>query len=142
MRRLSNAFLVASLSLFSLACLLVAPVEAQTIQRPNLNIALKKGETVEVQNIYLIGHNCRALTTTTPEIEVMDGPPGVTAEIKPAMVTPRGLGCAKPVSGGRLYFSAKEVDDYSHTTMVVRVTYKTRDGDRKYSHHYNVTLFP
>ncbi|MBX9847154.1 MAG: hypothetical protein K2Z80_35650 [Xanthobacteraceae bacterium] len=141
MRRIENAVL--SLSLLSLVgALSAAPVQAQTIDRPHTNVALKNGETVEVNSIYLIGANCRSLTTATPEVEILDGPPGVTAAIKPAMITPRAFGCAKPVSGGKLYFSAKEIDDYSHSTMVVRFTYKTREGDRKRSHHYNVTLFP
>jgi hypothetical protein len=138
MRRWSNTFLIVSLLVF----VVVAPVQAQTIDRPHANIALKKGETVEVGNIFWIGHNCRALTTATPEVEVLDGPPGVSATIKAAMVVPRGLGCAKPVSGGKLVLSAKEIDDYSHSTMVVRITYKTRDGDRQRSQHFNVTLFP
>lgn len=140
-RRIANAVL--SLSLLSLVMVLsAAPVQAQTIDRPYINVALKNGETSEVHDVFYIGHNCRALTTATPEVEVLDGPPGVNVVIKPAMVVPRGLGCAKPVSGGKLYFSAKEIDDYSHTTMVVRITYKTREGDRKFSRHYNVTLFP
>lgn len=142
MRRLSNTCLVASLSLMSLACILVAPVQAQTISRPQINIALKNGEATEVSDVYFIGTNCRTLTTATPEVEVLDGPPGVSAAIKPAMVVPRTYGCAKPVSGGKLILSAKEIDDYSHSTMVVRITYKTREGDRQRSQHFNVTLFP
>ena len=73
---------------------------------------------------------------------MLDGPPGVSAVIKPAMVTPRGFNCAKPISGGKLYFSAKEIGDHSHSTMVVRITYKTKEGDRQRSQNFNVTLFP
>ena len=141
MRKFANAALAAALiSLVGLCD--SAPVQAQTIQRPAVNLALKNGETVEVSNVYFIGSNCRALTTATPEVEVLDGPPGVTAAIKSAMVTPRTYGCAKPISGGKLYLSAKEISDYSHSTMVVRITYKTREGDRQRSQHFNVTLFP
>jgi hypothetical protein len=141
MRRIANAVL--SLSLFSLIGALSAPpVQAQTIEPRAISIALKNGETTEVSNVYFIGSNCRAQTTATPEVEVLDGPPGVSAAIKPAMVTPRGLGCAKPISGGKLYFSAKEIGDYSHSTMVVRITYKTKEGDRQRSHNFNITLFP
>src|SRR5882724_6083805 len=95
MRMLWNAFLVASLSTSSLMYVLVA--QAQTISRPQMSIALKNGETTEVSDVYYIGANCRTLTTATPEVEVLDGPPGVSAAIKPAMVVPRGYGCAKPV---------------------------------------------
>src|SRR5262245_46718559 len=99
MRRIANAVL--SLSLLSLVgALNTAPVQAQTIDRPYTNVALKNGETVEVHNVFFVGNNCRALTTATPEVEILDGPPGVSAVIKPAMIVPRTYGCAKPVSGG------------------------------------------
>ena len=141
MRRIVNAVL--SLLLLSLVGVFsAAPVQAQTIDRPNIDVALKNGETAEISNVFFVGRNCQALTTATPEVEVLDGPPGVTATIKPAMVTPRGLGCAKAISGGKLYLSAKEIGDYSHSTMVVRITYKTREGERQRSQHFNVTLFP
>jgi hypothetical protein len=141
MRRFAKAVLAASV--LSFGCLAGdAPVLAQTIEHTAVNLALKNGETIEVSNLYFIGTNCRALTTATPEVEVLDGPPGVSVAIKPAMIVPRSYGCAKPISGGKLFFSAKEIDDYSHSTMVVRITYKTREGDRQRSQRFNLTLFP
>jgi hypothetical protein len=141
MRVLARAALAASLILIGCA-VWGAHASAQTIERTAVNLALKNGETIEVSSVYFIGSNCRALTTATPVVEVLDGPPGVSAAIKPAMIVPRGYGCAKPVSGGKLFFSANEIDDYSHSTMVVRITYKTRDGDLQRSSRFNVTLFP
>jgi hypothetical protein len=141
MRRIAKAVLSLAL-LSSVGALSVAPVQAQTIEPRAISIALKNGETAEITNVFFVGHNCRAMTTATPEVEVLDGPPGVSAVIKPAMVTPRGLNCSKPISGGKLYFEAKEIGDYSHSTMVVRITYKTKEGDRQRSQNFNVTLFP
>jgi hypothetical protein len=116
--------------------------QAQTVQFNVDDVALRSGESIEFGDVYFIGANCRSLLTGTPEVEVMDGPPGVAVTIKQAMVVPRYHGCGKPVSGGRMLFSAKDIEDYSYTRMVLRVTYKTRSGNVQRSQHINVTLFP
>jgi len=134
---------VAALAALGLACVLGGSVaRAQTIHFFVTNIAMKNGESIEVGDIYFIAADCRSLLTGTPEVEVMDGPPGVAVAIKQAMVVPRGYGCAKPVSGGKLVITANDIEDYSHTRMVRRIKYKTRSGDRMRSQHVNVTLFP
>jgi len=38
--------------------------------------------------------------------------------------------------------TAKEIEDPSYTNLTVRITYKTKDGDRQTGHVYNVSLFP
>lgn len=141
MRLLSNP--IAAFASFALACCLGGSVaSAQTIQLSVSNIALKNGETMEFGDVYLISTDCRSLLTGTPGVEIMDGPPGVSVAIKQAMVVPRGHSCAKPVTGGKMIITAKDIEDYSRSSMVLRVTYKTRDGDRQRSQHINVTLFP
>jgi hypothetical protein len=133
----------AALAVWGLACFLGLSVAfAQTIHFSVRNVALKSGETIEVGDVYLIASDCRSLLTGTPEVEVMDGPPGVAVAIKQAMVVPRYYGCAKPISGGKLVITANDIEDYSHTRMVLRIKYKTRNGDRLRSQHLNVTLFP
>jgi len=52
------------------------------------------------------------------------------------------ISCAKPVSGGKLVITAKDVQNYSYTRMVLRVRYKTLDGDRERSENINIALFP
>jgi|SRR3954471_4039833 len=115
---------------------------AQTISVGVSNIALKSGESTEFGDVYFISTNCKSLLKGTPEVEIMDGPPGVTVAIKPAQVVPHGYSCAKPVAGGKLVISAKDVEDFSRTQMVVRVSYKTAMGPRQRSSNINVTLFP
>jgi hypothetical protein len=58
------------------------------------------------------------------------------------MVLPRWQSCAKRVSGGTLVLTAKDVEDPSFSTLTVRVTYKTLDGDRKFSEVLNLQLIP
>src|SRR5215831_2731666 len=80
---------------------------AQTIYFGVDDIALKNGESTEVAEVYYIGQNCKSLLKATPEVEILDGPPGVTATIREEMVVPRGLGCAQGVPGGKLVITAK-----------------------------------
>jgi hypothetical protein len=104
-------------------------------------IALKSGESIELGNVYWVSH-CRSLLKSLPEVEVLEGPPQVTVAVKEAMVLPRAQSCAKKVPGGILVITAKEIDDPSYTHLSVRINYKTKDGDRKYGHVFNLQLVP
>jgi len=142
MRVKSNAFL-------AVACLILASLfgnastHAQGVMRlANAGtIALKSGESTEVGNLYFIA-DCRSILKSPPEVEILDGPPQVTAAIKEAKVLPRAQNCATPVAGGILVLSAKEIEDPSFSRITIRLTYKTRDGDRKWSQVFNLQLLP
>src|SRR5262249_5603414 len=105
------------------------------------SIALKSGETAELGQLYWV-INCRSQLKATPTVEIVDGPPGVSVTVKDAMVVPRFQGCAKPVAGGKVTIAAREIDDYSYSRLTLRITYRTRDGDRQASAVYNLSLFP
>jgi hypothetical protein len=139
--RLKKAFLLASLS--CVVCLFAnASAHAQSIDHSVSNIALKNGESTEYGDVYWISHNCKSLLKAATDVEILDGPPGVTATIKPAKVVPRTYSCANPVSGGKLFIAAKDIEDFSHTRMVLRFTYHTSTGDRQRTANINVTLYP
>ncbi len=104
-------------------------------------IALKSGETLDLGRLYWVT-NCRSVLTATPQVEILEGPPQVLAAVKEDMILPRREGCAKKVSGGMLTLTAKEIDDPSFTHLTLRVLYKTKDGERKYSHVVNLQLLP
>jgi ribosomal protein L21 len=115
------------------------PAQAQ-IQTENL--ALKSGETVDLGNLFWVA-NCKSLLTGPITVEVMDGPPGVTASVKQQNVIPRKFNCAKEVPGGRLLITAPaEVKEKAKGTLVVRMKYPTKDGERQLSRTIEVTLFP
>jgi len=105
------------------------------------SVALKSGESVEVGDIYY-APNCRSILTATPTAEVMEGPSEIAVSVRDAMVVPRMQECNKKVKGGRLVFTAKEIDDYSSSKLTVRITFKTKDGETQRSVSYNITLFP
>jgi hypothetical protein len=115
-----------------------AGAHAQTV---NGSIALKSGESTEVGDLYWVT-NCRSLLRSPPEAEVLDGPPGVSVTVKAAMIIPRALKCANQVAGGKLVITAQNIEDTSYTQLTIRVTYRTRDGDRKFSRVYDLSLFP
>jgi hypothetical protein len=104
-------------------------------------IALKSGESTELQNVYWV-INCVSIVIGSPEIEILEGPAELTLEIKEGMVVPRRQNCAKPVPGGTLVATAKEVKEPGQAKLTYRVRYKTKVGDRQESHVYSVSLFP
>jgi hypothetical protein len=112
-----------------------AGVHAQT------RIALKSGESTELGLVYYIS-NCASIMVGNPEVEVLEGPPELTLSFKPGMVLPRTQKCAKPVRGGTLIVTAKDIDEPKQATLTYRVKYKTKEGDRQRSGVYNVSLFP
>jgi hypothetical protein len=134
---------ILALASFTLACLLSnGIVNAQTIQVASRDIVLKNGESTEFADLWLVSRDCKSLIMGTPEVEVMEGPPGIVVEVRPATVVPRVVSCANPIAGAKLFITAKSVEEYSRSTMVLRVNYKTRSGDRQYAAHVRVTLFP
>jgi hypothetical protein len=140
MRNWSDAVLKALLSGATVA-LLSAGAQAQTITGTP-SVALKNGESFELADAYWISSTCKSMLVGTPEVEVLDGPPGVTVTIKEAMVTPRYLNCATPIKGGKVIISAKDIDEPSYTTLTIRFKLKTKEGERRVSQVYNISLFP
>jgi hypothetical protein len=117
-----------------------AGAHAQTITN-SPTIALRSGESAELGPLYWVV-NCRSVLKSTPEAEILDGPPGVSVAIKASMVTPRRQRCSRPVPGGMLMITAGNLEDHSYTTLTIRITYRGLDGDRKSSLIYNLSLFP
>jgi hypothetical protein len=139
--RMSSAGILLMSSL-CLACVLGgAPAQAQTISGTP-GIALKSGESFELADAYWISSTCNSMLIGTPEVEILDGPPGVTVTVKEAMVTPRYWNCAKPVRGGKVVVAANDIDHPSYTTFTIRFKFKGRDGDRLRSRVYKLSLFP
>jgi len=120
------------------SALLFSATEVQTQTR---RIALKSGESAELSLVYYVV-NCVSVVVGTPEVEILEGPEELTLEIKKGNVIPRNLNCAKPVPGGTLIATAKEVKERKDAKLTYRVKYKTKEGDRQGSGVYNVSLFP
>ena len=115
-----------------------APAGAQA---PPTRLALKNGETIQVGNVYWI-MNCRPVMIGLPEIEILEGPAGVTLSIKEEEVLTRVQGCAVKVPGGRLMMSVKGITEQTEAKVTYRLNYKTKDGPRQTSQSYILSLFP
>jgi hypothetical protein len=127
--------------LVCLGLLAGSSAQAQSWQMNTQSLALKSGESTEVSDLYWVV-NCKSLLTATPEVTILDGPPGVTATVTEAMVTPRFQQCPKAVTGGKLNVMAGKIEDQSNSVMTIRIRYKTRDGVRDKSMTFTVALFP
>jgi hypothetical protein len=119
-----------------------ASATAQTIHFDVDEVALRSGESTELAQVYAIAADCMSLLKDTPTVEIMNGPPGVSAAINASEVVPREVGCASPVAGGKLVVSARGIEHYSRTRMVLRINLKTQVGDRQVSRDVNISLFP
>ena len=104
-------------------------------------IVIKSGESFDLANVYYVSQ-CRSVLKSPPEVEMLDGPSAISVTIREAEVLPRAQGCTKKVPGGVLVISAKDIDDPSFTRLTLRFNYRTKDGDRKYGHVYNIQLVP
>jgi len=133
--RIWSIALLAILSFGGAGGLMGAVGHAQT------RIALKSGESVELQSVYYVS-NCRSTMVGLPEIEVLEGPQQVTLSIKEAMVLPRRQNCANRVPGGILIATAKDVSQAMETKITYRVNYKTKDGNRQRGRVFLLSLFP
>jgi hypothetical protein len=114
---------------------------AQTIVQDH-DLSLKSGETLSLGESYLISRDCKSLLKAPTEVEIMEGPPGVTVSMNEAMVTPYGHNCARPVKGAKVTLNAKDIEFYSHTTFVLRFKHITREGNQYYTHRYRLTVYP
>jgi hypothetical protein len=111
---------------------------AQTQPR---EIAVKNGESIDLGTVWYVA-NCHSIMDGLPEIEVLEGPPGVTLSIREEPVLPRRLGCANKVPGGTVVLSAKDVSEKVEAKLTYRIKYKTKDGPRQTTQSYMVSLFP
>jgi hypothetical protein len=124
------------------ACVIAAPEAANAQITPDLpSISLKSGETLEIADLWYAVH-CQSRLKSAPTAEVLEGPPEITVSVKKAMVVPREQNCSRPIEGAKLYVAASEITDYGAFELTIRITFDTKDGERRVSETYNVSLFP
>jgi hypothetical protein len=115
------------------------PAQAQLSQAIMTEVALKSGETVDLSDIsWTI--NCKNFLKGVPEVEILQGPPGVTASIKEKMVLPRIKQCPNRVRGGTLSVSANDVTEDSTSVLLLRLKYPTLEGRRDRNWSVRVVL--
>ena len=105
-------------------------------------LALKSGETVTLAEVWWIAH-CHSLLKGPMTVEILDGPPEITAAIVEKNVIPHNSDCANPVKGGLLKLTAAaNVANKIHAEVVLRVKYPTEDGERQKSFDVDAIVIP
>jgi hypothetical protein len=103
---------------------------------------MKSGETVNLSTVWWIA-NCRSLLKGPMTVEILDGPPEITAAIHEQDVIAHTSNCANPVKGGMLTLTAaKDIKEKIHAEVVLRVKYATQDGDRQKSFDLDAVVVP
>lgn len=111
-------------------------------QAADATIALKSGESAEIGNVFWVS-NCRSLLKGPMTVEILEGPPDVTASIRDQKIIPHKFNCAKPVDGRVLLLTApKEIKTRTQAKVTLRVKYPIVDGVRQNSRSIDLTLIP
>ena len=103
------------------------------------HIALKSGESTELRNYYFVQH-CRSIMIGNPVLDVLEGPKEVAVSLKGGMKVPQK--CTKPVLGGTVVATAKDVKAPKEAKLTIRLKFNTKVGERQSSNVYIVSLFP
>ena len=129
--------LISAAGLLALA-LASTPAAAQTDAQ---KVTLKSGDRVEIESVYWTV-NCQSTMIGLPEVEIMQGPPGVSLSISEARVLPVRAKCPSKVPGGTLMLTATGVSAPIEAKVTYRVKYKTLDGDRQRANTLILSLQP
>jgi hypothetical protein len=135
MRVVSNS----GLAISCLGLAIFATAAGTHAQQGLRRIALKSGESTELRNYYLV-QNCRSVMIGSPALDVLEGPEELTVTLKPGMKVPQK--CTKPVPGGAVVATAKEVKAPKEVKLTIRLKFNTKVGERQSSNAYIVSLFP
>jgi hypothetical protein len=132
--QLKTSFAIASIGLTVFAT--VSGAQAQQAPR---RIALKSGESTELRNFYAVQH-CRSILIGSPVLDVLQGPQELNVTFKEGAKLPTK--CTKPVPGGTVVATAKEIKTPKEAKLTIRLKFKTKIGERQTSNSYIVSLFP
>jgi hypothetical protein len=103
------------------------------------HVALKSGESTELRNYYFVQH-CRSIMIGNPVLDVLEGPEELAVSLKGGMKVPQQ--CTKPVLGGTVIATAKNVKAPKEAKLTIRLKFNTKVGERQSSNVYIVSLFP
>ena len=127
------------LAIISVGCIAFAGVSGAHGQQAPRRIALKSGESTELRNYYFVQH-CQSIVIGKPVLDVLEGPEELTVSLKEGMKVPQK--CTKPVPGGTVVATAKDVKAPKEAKLTIRLKFNTKVGERQSSNTYSVSLFP
>jgi dienelactone hydrolase len=106
--------------------------------------SIKSGETLPIRVVTLVTATCDPLFLDFEGIDVLEGPPELSLQFEPGMVHTFTTTheCPKPVNGGTVVGTAKEVTGRKEALLAFRVRMKTKQGPKQLTARYRVLLFP
>jgi hypothetical protein len=131
--------LYTSLTIASVGLAAFVAVSGAQAQHAPRRIALKSGESTELRNFYAV-QQCRSILIGTPVLDVLEGPKELAVTFKERAKIPAK--CTKPVPGGTVIATAKEIKTPKEARLTIRLKFKTRIGERQTSNSYIVSLLP
>lgn len=115
---------------------------APAIAAEPATVALKSGETADLNRLFFV-RNCRSLLKGKITVELLDGPPGLSASLREQQIVPRKGNCTKAVDGGVLVLAAaKDIKAKTEAKAIIRVKYPTTEGDKQKVLEFKVILLP
>jgi len=106
------------------------------------SVALKSGESVDLSNLFWVA-NCHSLLKGPMKLDVLEGPPEITAFIREQDVVPHAYNCPAAVKGGVLVLTAAAgVQKKVQAKVVLRVKYPTVDGEKQRSFDIEAIVIP
>jgi hypothetical protein len=118
----------------------IGAIVAQT-QEDLARISLKSGESVTLRN-YSFSAACQSTMIGKPTLDILEGPQELSFTLKEGPVIRRDQGCSKPVPGGDVVATAKEIKEAKEARLTIRLNYMTKNGPRQSASVYLVSLFP
>jgi hypothetical protein len=116
---------------------------ASGVKAEEISLVIKSGETLELARLYWRSDDCKTLLKSNPIGEILDGPANLAIAVAEAKVIPRSQKClTKPVQGGILSLTAKDVTEVKNAQLIVRIKYDTKEGPRIRSYSYDVVMVP
>jgi hypothetical protein len=93
-------------------------------------VSIKGGETLQVGVVTLVTSTCDPLFLSFEGIDILEAPPELSLKLEPGIVrtftTTRD--CPKPVNGGTIMATAKDVTVPKEGKLTIRVRMKTKQG--------------
>jgi hypothetical protein len=130
--------------LLSIAALCLIGTMAMAQDAPVTLFSIKDGETLLLRNVTTVSSNCEPLFEAFEDIDVIEGSPELTLKFEPGLVTTnttRGP-CLKPVAGGQVFITAKEVTERKEVPLTFRVRYNTKNGPWQQTVKFRILMFP
>jgi hypothetical protein len=127
--------------LLTLALTSIPGADPAIAQADVKKLTVKNGESVELGAVVWTV-NCQSTMVGLPEVEVLEGPPGIALTIREERVLSVRNNCPAKFPGGTLMLAVTGVTQPIEAKLTYRLKYKTLDGPRQRANTFILSLQP